>query len=318
MRGRAGTDCFEFLLRELVMRRKAIYLVILCAVAGPAAAEERKATLHVTADVGISSVVGKMRYSNGTGPTTPIMQNQNWSGFENNNLLMAFDTKPIKGWSLSEATMHVWLAKGDLYGIGLCTVLADWEEGRALNYVEQPGAPCWMFARTPAAGAKPAGENWWAWPESRFFSVSWSHPAARYSNAGPGQIQREKTKDGRFLHLWFPVDLKLVESLAAGVASGLVLTDDKGQVRESYSLIGGAMPYRYNAAEDIWMFTKDIQDGQYRPRLEVVGEARDKTPPAAPGNSSACRCSPCRRESITWRFVAWTKPAIAGRWRTWR
>jgi len=103
-------------------------------------------------------------------------------------------------------------------------------------------APCWNFRATPAAGAKPTADNWWAWPGSRFFSVSWSHPAARYSNAGPGQIKREKTKDGRFLHLSFPVEPKLVESLAAGVASGLVLTDDKGQVRESYSLIGPAYP----------------------------------------------------------------------------
>ena len=265
-----------------MLRNAMVISVVFLAIAGPSAAQQQQAELPVTADVGISSVVGKMGLSDGTGPSTPIMQNQNWSGFENKNLLMAFDTTAIKGWTVSKAYMHVYLAKGDLYGIGLCTVLADWREGRALNYVEAEGAPCWYYRSTPARDAKPTAENWWAWPGSRFFSVSWSHPAARYSNAGPGQIEREKTQDGRFLHLKFPVDPKLVESLAAGVAGGLVLTDDKGQVRESYSLIGPAYPYRYNAAEDIWMFTRDIQEPSLRPKLEVHGAATDKTAPAAP------------------------------------
>ena len=260
-------------------------------------AAEQKAELNVTADVGISSVVGKMRFSNGVGPTSPIMQNQNWSGFENKNLLMAFDTKQIEGWTVTRAYMTVHMAKGDLYGIGLCTVLGDWVEGRALNWVESPGSAdrpggaCWNFARTPAAGAKPTAENNWSWPGSRFDSVSWSHPAARYSNAGPGQITRAKTKDGRFVRLRFPVDPKLVESLAAGVATGLILTDDKGQVRESYSLIGGAKPYRYNAAEDAWIFTREVSIEAYRPMLEVYGEPTDKKPPAAPANLKVAEVS---------------------------
>ncbi|MHC4917664.1 MAG: hypothetical protein ACYTGB_19480, partial [Planctomycetota bacterium] len=108
---------------ELIMLRyNAIYVVaILLLVVPPAGAAEKKAELKVTADVGTSSVVAKMRFSNGIAPTTPVMQNQNWSGFENKNLLMAFDARAIKGWTVSRAYMHLHLAKGELYGIGLCT-----------------------------------------------------------------------------------------------------------------------------------------------------------------------------------------------------
>lgn len=273
------------------MSRIGMLATVLCAVS-MAAGEAQRAIVPVTADVGISSVVGKMRHSNGIGPATPIMQNQNWSGFENKDLLMAFDAGAIKGWTVSKATMHIFLSKGDLYGVGLCTVLSPWREGRALNGVEREGAPCWDFRSTPARDAAPTAENEWAWPGSRFFSVSWSHPAARYSNAGPGQIRRAKTKDGRFLQLSFPVDPALVESLAAGVATGLVLTDDKGQVRESYSLIDSAMPYRYNASEDIWVFTKDIHDAALRPHLEVFGQAIDRRPPAAATDLKVTDVSP--------------------------
>jgi len=265
------------------MLRRATEIGVVCLlIAATALAEPRKAMLPATADVGLTSVRAKQTYSNGLGPSTPIMQNQNWSGFENKNLLMAFDTKAIKGWTVSKASMHVFMARGDLYGVGLCTVLSPWEEGGALNGVEVEGAPCWSYRSTPAPGAEPKPEDYWSWPGSKFYSVSWAHPSALYSHAGPGQIRRKKTKDGRFLELIFPVDPALVESLAAGVAYGLVLTDDKGQVGESYSLIGPAYPYRYNPAAEAWVFTKDIHEKAYRPVLEVHGEPTDKTPPGAP------------------------------------
>jgi len=256
------------------MSRRMIVLAAALAVSSASAAE-KGTPLYVTGDVGLTSVVGKKTFGNGRGPTTPLMQNQNWSGFENKTLLMAFDTRKVAGWSIEKAVMHIYLAKGDLYGIGLCTVLGDWTEGGALNWVRREGCPSWDFARTPAPGADIPPDYYWAFPGSRFHSVCFSHPAARYSHAGPRQIRREKTADGRFLHLSFPVDGKLVESLPADLATGLVLTDDKGQVRESYSLIGAARPYRYNAAEDAWMFTKDVQDGHLRPWLEVWGAPTD-------------------------------------------
>ena len=122
-------------------------MAVLISAAAPAA--ERSATLPATAAVGISSYVGKTLTSNGGGPSTPIRQNQNWEGFENKTLLLAFDTAGIKGWTVHRADLHLYLAKGDLYGVGVCEVLAPWQEPATVNWLEQQGGPCWRFARTP-------------------------------------------------------------------------------------------------------------------------------------------------------------------------
>ena len=259
--------------------KKAVVLLCLTLAAGAASASEMTARLNVTADVGLSSVVGKLRASNGAGPTTPIRQNQNWVGFEAKVLLMAFDIAPVKGWTVSRANLHLYLAKGDLYGVGLCEVLAPWTEPATMNGLEQVGGPCWQFAHTPRDPAKPQPDDYWAWPGSGFYSVAWAHPMARYSHTPPTALKRE-TVDGRFTHLVIPVDPSLVASLAAGTSHGLVLTDDKGQVAEARSLIGDAYPYRDNDAEDIWAFTKDIQDPGLRPWLEVFGEPQQEAAPS--------------------------------------
>ncbi|MHC4717037.1 MAG: hypothetical protein ACYS5V_08720, partial [Planctomycetota bacterium] len=248
----------------------------------PASSAEEKALLPVIADVGITSMRGKGLFSNGAGPTTDIRQNQNWSGFENKTLLMAFDCRAIRGWTVSRANLRITLARGDLYGVGLCTVLAPWREGSGTNWVPEPGASCWAYARCPKPGEEPTADHRWAWPGSVFASVCWAHPQARYSHAGPARLRRQRTPDKRFTVLTVPVDPALVESLAIGAAHGLVLTDDKGQVTEALALYGSGRPYRNDDSQNPWVFTRDVQDGALRPVLEVWGEPVDKTPPAAP------------------------------------
>ena len=283
--------------------RSLISAVLVAVCAMPALAQDKSVKLPVTADCGLTSVRDKMRTSNGAGPTTPIRQNQNWSGFENKDLLMNFDVKPIAGWTVTKAVLHVFVAKEDLYGVGLMTVLAPWEEGGAVNGVELAGSPCWNFRKTPKAGDKPGPDNFWSWPGSNVDSVCWSHPAALFSHAGPGRLEKETytfagsaTKDSavppmKFTHLKIPVDPALVEVLAAGLCHGWVMTDDKGQVAESYSLLGPGYPYLDNDAADPMVFTKDIQEPTLRPYLEVWGEAKDKTPPAAPKDAKVVSTS---------------------------
>lgn len=240
-----------------------------------------EAICPVTADVGVGSVVRLQMSGNNFGPTTALRQNQNWSGFENKNLLMAFDTSAIEGWTIEKAYLRVYLAKGELYGAGLCTVLAPWQETEDKNWRVSPGGPSWLYAKTPSPGQEPGPEHWWAWKGSGLYSVCWSHPSARYSHAGPGTLRRIQKEDTRFTEVQIPVDPALVASLATNTAHGLILTDDKGQVAESYSLIGPGKPYRYNEAADIWIFTKDIQEESLRPALVVEGGPADDTPPAA-------------------------------------
>jgi len=240
--------------------------------------------LPVTADAGVSSERGHKAENSGASVTVPIRQNQNWSGFETKACLMGFDTQPIRGWTVSQAWLNIFLARGDLYGIGLCTVLAGWDEGAGLNGQTGRGGASWSWAREPEKGEKPGPDNYWAWPESGIYSVSWAHPDARYHHAGPGSIQKTELEEGRIVHLRFPVDPALVEALATGLASGLILTDDKGQVAEGLSLKGKGTPYRYDRSQDIYMYTRDIQEPSLRPFLEVEGSPVDQTPPGAPGS----------------------------------
>jgi len=264
--------------------------------------------LPVTADAGVSSERGHFNDNSGASVTVPVRQNQNWSGFETKAYLIRFDTGKIRGWSVSRAWLNIFLARGDLHAVGLCTVLADWDEGTGLNGQTGRGGASWNWAREPARDKEPARENFWSWPGSGIYSVSWAHPDARYSYAGPGLIEKKELDRGRILHLRFPVDPELVESLAAGLAGGLVLTDDKGQVAEAYSLKGTGRPYRYDRSQDIYLYTKDIQDPDLRPYLEVEGEAADRTAPGAVGPIQAVETDPCD-PSVT---VAFTAPAEDG------
>ena len=108
----------------------------------------------------------------------------------------------------------------------------------------------------------------------------------------------------------------MVAALAAGTSHGLILTDDKGQVAEAYSLLGTGKPYRYNEAEDVWAFTRDIQVEALRPVLEVMGERTDKTPPTAPAKLEVAAVSPAAGQ-VTVRFVAPGDDGATGTaWRT--
>jgi len=238
--------------------------------------------LPVAADAAVSSERGHLNDNWGASVTVPVRQNQNWSGFETKAYLMRFDTRPVRGMTVERAWLNVFVSQGDLYAVGLCTVLSGWEEGLGLNGQRNRGGASWSWAREPEEGAEPDEKNYWSWPGSGIYSVSWAHPDARYCHAGPGEIEKKARQDGT-LHLRIPVGPDLVEALAAGLAAGLVMTDDKGQVAESYSLKGSGRPYRYDRSQDIYIYTKDIQEPSLRPYLEVEGIAVDKTPPGGLG-----------------------------------
>jgi hypothetical protein len=266
------------------------------------------AKLPVIKDTGITTERGHLSDNGGASVSVPIRQNQNWYGFETKAWLAQFDTAPVKGWTVSRAWLNVFLARGDLYGIGVCTVLGDWEEGQGLNGQTGQGGASWLWAREPRQGQKPGAENYWSWPGSGIYSVAWAHPDLRYFHAGPETIERERLEGGRIVHLRFPVDPSQVEALAAGLSTGLVLTDDKGQVAEGLSLNGSAVPYVYELSQDIYLFTREIQDPKLRPYLEVEGEAVDRIAPGGVGQFAVAGTEPFD-PSVT---VAFTAPAEDG------
>lgn len=291
------------------MLRTLVTLAAFLIGAVPALAQ-RKVMLNVSDDVGVSSVRGHFLDSNVSAPSAALRQNQNWSGFETKALLVKFDTRPVQGWNIQEAFLHLFVAKEDLYAVGVCEVLAPWNEDQnGARGAKSARAASWQYAHNPVEDGKPQLSDYWAWAGSTLTSVSWSHPMARYSYAGPGLIQKtacgypgESPDYKPFVHLRFPVKPAIVAAMVAGTNYGIVLTDDKGQVAESYSLIGAGYPYRYNEAADPYIFTRDVQDESLRPVLEVVGTPGEKKPVAAPKDLKVVGVQPST-SSVTLEFI---------------
>ncbi|MBN2288200.1 MAG: hypothetical protein JXQ83_02635, partial [Candidatus Glassbacteria bacterium] len=116
--------------------------------------------LPVTGDTGVSSERGRLSENSGASVTVPVRQNQNWSGFETKAFLMRFDTGPVQGMTVERAWLNLFLARGELYGVGLCTVLADWEEGGGLNGQTGRGGASWSWAGEPQEGSEPGDCNY--------------------------------------------------------------------------------------------------------------------------------------------------------------
>jgi hypothetical protein len=249
----------------------------------PAVLPAETVRLDVTDDAMISSERGHYNENWGQSVSVPVRQNQNWQGFETKAYIARFDMAPLEGRSPRKAWLNIFLARGELYGIGLCSVLSRWQEGDGINGQTGKGGANWNWAHSPAAGEEPGVENYWAWPGSGAYSVIWAHPDLIYSHAGPSELIKKRLDDGT-LHVRVPVDPELVAAMAAGLSDGFVLTDDKGQVAEGLSLKGMGTPYRYNYAEDIYMFTREIQDPGLKPFLEVETAAGDAKAPSSVGD----------------------------------
>ncbi|HLA39660.1 MAG TPA: hypothetical protein VJ417_06675, partial [Candidatus Glassbacteria bacterium] len=99
-----------------------------------------------------------------------------------------------------------------------------------------------------------------------------------------------------------------VALLANGLAGGLILTDDKGQVAEGLSLHGAGTPYVYDLSQDIYLFTREIQDPALRPYLEAELAETDETPPGSVGTIDITGSDPFD-QSVS---VAFTAPAEDG------
>ena len=291
-----------------MIRTLAVAVVVLLAAITPTIAQQ-KVMLKATADVGVSSVRGHFLDSNDTGPSCPIRQNQNWEGFETKALLMNFDASPVQGWNIQEAYLHLYVAREDLYAVGVCEVLAPWSEGKETNRKREVWPACWQYAHQPRETGQPDSGDLWAWPGSSLPSVSWSNPMARYSHAGPSQIEKTPwATPGSpgpfkpFVHLRIAVKPALVAAMAAGTNYGVVLTDDKGQVAESYSLVGAGFPYGYNEAADPFLFTQNVQDESLRPTLEVIGAPAEKATVAAPKDLKVAKVQPST-STVTLEFT---------------
>jgi hypothetical protein len=269
----------------------------------PVLVHARSIRLPIVSDAGISSVVGEMNSNGGASVTIPIRQNHCWQGFEAKTYLFKFDSEPIRGFSVDKAWLNVFIARGDLFGVGLSTVLADWEEGGGLNGQMGKGGVSWNWQDEPDDYDNPAPANLWSWPGSGIFSVSWAHPDARYHHAPPSSLQKTPLPEGDIIHLRIPVAGDLIEAVATGLATSLIMTDDKGQIAEAFSLKGKGTPYRFDPSKDIYIYTRDIQDPALRPYLEIEGGVDDTRAPSGVGEITIAAAN-AYDQSVTLRITA--------------
>ena len=288
------------MLRNLVLSLLVLFVSNLCAVT---------VKLPVVADAGITNERGHRSDNSGASVTVPLRQNQKFDGFVSKSYLMRFDCERIQGMTISKAWLNIFLSRGDLFGIGLCTVLANWDEGRGINGQVGKGGASWNYARNPLGESKAENEHHWAWPDSKIYSISWAHPDARYQNIRLSDIEKREVDSDGILHLRFPVDPKLVACLSNGLAKGLLLTDDKGQITEALTMKGTGRPYRTSDnSRDIYIYTKEIQDPDLRPFMEVEVVRTDFSSPGGVKDLELSSTEPYD-PSVTFSFTA---PSDAG------
>ena len=239
--------------------------------------------LPVSEDTGISSFSGSYNDNSGRSVSIPIRQNQNWSGFETKAWLFRFNGSELAGQRIEKAWVNFYLAQGEMWGLGFSTVLADnWTEGGGVNGQTGMGGASWNWASEPEDSDNPSAANYWAWPGSGIFSVSWAHPFLRYSHCDRRTIELIDSENG-IVHYRVPLDPEVAAAASFGIAGGLVMTDDKGQVTEGLNLKGTARPYITDNSSDHYIYSANIQDPKLKPYIEIETGAADSEAPGKIG-----------------------------------
>ena len=201
--------------------------------------------LPVTADVGICAHPKEKHVNTGSRPRVRVKGNEHYYLFD-------FDASKLSTLKVTQATLHVKLAKGHLREVAFCTVPCEWVEGTA-DYEPQKGASCFTHVRYPThtwpvmGSTRPPGRrggdyDWAARDRARggtMRDATFNSPHMRWETSAV-----EAGEDG---WLAIPIDPELVQAVAAGLSHGLVMSEEKGQTRENHDIFtreqADAAPY---------------------------------------------------------------------------
>jgi len=151
--------------------------------------------------------------------------------------LFRFDVAPLAGKVVEAATLHLRYAGSDrrLRTIGLSTLAEPWDEGDGRGD-RRPGQACFVGARL--------GARAWAPDATDFAEVVFRDPGVR----GYADVKDDSAG-------WFNVEVAptAVQAMVAGLATGLVVTDEKGQTGANNDVYSreqhGSEPYLTVRAE---------------------------------------------------------------------
>ncbi len=179
--------------------------------------------LPVTRDVGICAHKNEVSLNTGGNSRIRVKGNEHY-------YLFNFDTKQIRGWKITKATLHVKLARGHLRKVAFCTVPYEWSEGTAVNR-PQKGSTCFTHLKYPDKPWTPHGGT--------MLDATFNSPYMMW--------RASDVKAGRSGWLEIPIAPELIQAVAVGLSHGLVMSDEKGQTRENHDIYtreqAGAKPY---------------------------------------------------------------------------
>ena len=139
--------------------------------------------------------------------------------------LLSFDLSGLHGQELIEAVLRLHRpngAAGALPVVGLSTLRADWTAGTATDYCLDPGASSYEFAAT---FADPAACKHWAGEGTTIVDAAFGNAGSR--DAVIALPNRGEPDAAGWWEIPVPVDL--IQQLALGFATALVIKDEKGQ-----------------------------------------------------------------------------------------
>jgi len=191
-------------------------------------------------------------------------------------LLARFDVRSVVGWTVTKASWHCKVLKGNLHTLSFSTVPVDWEEGvgtldgpatDGATYADaNAGKVPWTATHAPLAALLRGSGN---------SLVGYSEPDNPDNRAGDWVV--------------YDLPVALVQALVSGSANSLAICDEKGQL----------------AVESTIASREDESFAHY---IEVEGRAIDLTPPAKVEGFKAFAHPDLRRARTCGALLAWLAP----------
>lgn len=189
-------------------------------------------------------------------------------------ILAQYGIEPVRGWTVVKATWNGWLKSGRLNTLGFSTVPASWQEGDG---------------RLDAPATSGATLGWADFSKSRWRADG--APLTQLIRGNNGSLLCVRTSDGETAepNNWVKIELDpaIVQSLIAGTAYGIAITDEKGQLASTIAI----------ASRD---------DGPHAHFIEMEGIMEDVLPPGTIADLEAYAHPALSRAKSAGAVLTWT------------
>lgn len=196
-------------------------------------------------------------------------------------LLARYDTAPVRGWTIMRATWVARIANGDRARLGFSAIATPWQEGSGLLEGRASNGATFAWADF--------GKTRWRDDELPFSYMIRGHGGAPFCLGAPLAPEPAAAAAAPATDGWvrISVDPAVVQALVAGRAHGLAISDELGQLGETW-----------------WVPSREAgKDSHY---LWVEGARADILPPGGVKHIRVAEYSLLKRTSATAAILQWT------------